>query len=62
MSELDKVSGDYRLDLCSLLLESDNYVVIIEHPEHGLIAGQASLQGTDKLIDKFKATQWKEQK
>lgn len=61
MSELDKVSGDYRLDLCSMLLESDKYVVIIQHKSKGLIVGQSSIKDTKKLLKQFKDTQWTQQ-
>ena len=61
MSELDKVSGDYRLDLCSMLLESDKYVVIIQHQKKGLIVGQSNIKDTEKLLEQFKDTQWPQQ-
>ncbi len=61
MSELDKVSGDYRLDLCSMLLESGKYIVIIQHPTKGLIVGQSNIEDTEGLLKQFKDTQWTHQ-
>mgnify|MGYP006921434426 CR=1 FL=1 len=40
--DLDRISKDFRMEIASKLIDSDNYVVAINHPNRGVLIYSSS--------------------